>query len=260
MAGTRAVLGGRPVRVQASRTMIEFLTVAALALAWFTFRFDRYRRGRDAIEAAYSTLRAVHHAMVQGLTPGQAVGWGQLYFQQDYDEGSAQRRADGTAILVRNRQLDQVFVVPTEPLERLATSAPSVGLIEYKTVAVANHALWRLHRFNQLLQQLTDFNAAHAHEIAGDSIDQARRDELAEGAAALSYMLHLYGIGWAWSALPDGGRGWYGALVETIGGNMTKLDPTLPVSLRERLVDWPYSVGDLLVLGLLAAVIVRATC
>jgi hypothetical protein len=53
--------------------------------------------------------------------------------------------------------VDQVFVVPTEPLAKLATTAPQNGLIDVATVAVANFALWRVHVFNQLVRQLTDF-------------------------------------------------------------------------------------------------------
>jgi hypothetical protein len=34
--------------------------------------------------AAHGTLRAVHHGIVQGLTPGQPMGWGQGYFMRDY--------------------------------------------------------------------------------------------------------------------------------------------------------------------------------
>jgi hypothetical protein len=56
----------------------------------------------------------------------------------------------------------------------LATASPREGLIDYTTVAVANFALWRLHTFNQLVQQLTDFNTAHMVEITSEQ--QTRLD------------------------------------------------------------------------------------
>jgi hypothetical protein len=61
--------------------------------------------------------------------------------------------------------LDQVFVVPTEPLARLATTPPSPGLISQDTVAAANTALWRLHVFNQLVGLQTAFNAGCVGEV-----------------------------------------------------------------------------------------------
>jgi hypothetical protein len=108
-------------------------------------------------DAAYGTLRAVHYGMVQGLTPGQAIGWGQVYFANDYSHVQALERARETWDVVMEGGVDQVFVVPTEPLAKLATSAPQDGLIDVATVAVANFALWRVHVFNQLVRQLTDF-------------------------------------------------------------------------------------------------------
>lgn len=72
--------------------MISIITAAAFALAWFGFRYERHRRWRADVDAAYGTLRAVHHGMVQGLTPGQAVGWGQIYFSNIYTEEVAQNR------------------------------------------------------------------------------------------------------------------------------------------------------------------------
>jgi hypothetical protein len=199
--------------------------------------------------------------MVQGLTPRQAVGWGQFYFQQDFTDPSALQRAAETRAAVLQRGLDQVFVVPTEPLARLATSSPQEGLIDYNTVAVAGFALWRVHTFNQHVRQLTDFNTAHVTEIINDETDQGRREELAEAAASLSFMLHRYGIGWAWSNYPDGGgRGWYGTLVETIGGNMNQLRAELDSHRWRWLREWPYPVFDLLVLAGFVAVVISVTC
>lgn len=236
--------------------MIEIFTAAAVVLAWFVFRYDRHGRRRDAIEAAHGLLRAVHHGMVQGLTPGQTVGWGQLYFVHEYTEQTATARAGLTRNAVMQRSIDQVFVVPTEPLAKLATSTPQEGLIDSTTVAVANFALWRVRVFNQLVWQLTDFNTRHAVEILSEATDDARRTELAAAAGSLSTLVHKDGIGRAWSQLPGGGRGWYGALVEAIGANMTALLVKRGSPRWQQVLEWPYSAGDLLVLGGFAAVIV----
>jgi hypothetical protein len=182
--------------LESLRFVIEVVTVAALVLAWFTFRYERHGRWRAAIDAAYGSLRAVHHGMVQGLTPGQATGWGQLYFFNGYTDVDAQARAQKTYALVIDRGIDQVFVVPTEPLAKLATATPQDGLLTYTTIAVANFALWKAHVFNQLVRQLTEFNAAHAAEIP--SADDARREDLAKAAYSISWAVHRHGIGESW--------------------------------------------------------------
>jgi hypothetical protein len=237
--------------------VIEVVAAAGFALAWFTFRYERHRRWRDAVEAAYGTLRAVHHGMVTGLTPGQAVGWGPIYFQQDLAGSQLFERVTQTRNSVHNRSLDQVFVVPTEPLAKLATTAPQDGLIDATTVAVANFALWRVDVFNQLVGQLTDFNAQHAVEIMSGDTSEARREALAETAAGISSLLHAYGIGWAWSLLPGGeGRGWYGTLIETIGVNMSDLETQRRSHRRRWWSEWPYAAGDVLVIAAVVAVVV----
>lgn len=238
--------------------MIQILTAGAFLLAWFVFRYDRHGRRRDALEAAEGTLQAVHYGMVQGLTQAQAVGWGQLYFYNEYDQLGAQARAQQTYDTVMNGAFDQIFVVPIEPLARLATSPPQEGLIEAKTVATANFALWRIHVFNQLVNQLTEFYSTHGDEIGSEATGQARREELAAAARQLSYVIHHYAIGWSWSAREGQGEGWYGVFVRALGANMRDLY----FARREhrwqwlRLREWPYSGIDLLVIGSFVAVVV----
>ena len=217
--------------------MIEIFTAAAVGLAWFVFRYDRYGKQRDAVEAAYGLLRAVKHGM---LSSGETEGWGMIYFATAYSEQTAQERAATTYLAVKKRALDQVFVVPTEPLARLATSAPHDGLLDSTTVGVANFVLWRLHVFNQLVLQLANFNARHAAEILSKDTTAARREELASAAASLSRLLHESGIGDA---------SWFAALVAAIQANTDALHAKRTRPLRERLVELPYSVVDLLVLA-----------
>ena len=58
-----------------------------------------------------------------------------------------------------------MFVAPTETLASLASAMPQRDLIDYETVAAASFALWRVHVFNQLVGQLSDFNTAHSAEL-----------------------------------------------------------------------------------------------
>jgi hypothetical protein len=251
--------------------MPELLTAAAVLLAWFVFRYERDGRARDAIESAYATLDAVDHAMNRGLTfravhhqgqlPQQTTGWGQLYFHADYSDDEARERAKGTRDSVLKRGFDQIFVVPPEPLAKLVTAAPQEGLIDASTVAVASFALWHVHVFNQHAQQLTDFNTAHVVEITSEATTAERLAELAEAAGSLSFTLHRWGIGWAWSAFPGGGgRGWYGALVEALGLNLNRLRAKRALGPRQRLWEWPYSAIDGLVLAGFVAAAIYVVC
>lgn len=235
--------------------MISVITAAAFALAWFGFRYERYRRWRADVDAAHGTLRAVHHGMVQGLTVGQAVGWGQIYFSTVYTERVAQQRAQNTRDLVMQGALDIVLVVPTEPLAMLATTAPQLGLIETETVTIANFALWRVQAFNQLVQSLADFNAAHADEICSDATSDARREELAAAAQALSLMVHRDGIGGAFAAGAHGNDGWYRTLVTQVNRNIGDLMLLQHAARWRWLREWPYVVVDVLAArGLIAIV------
>jgi hypothetical protein len=234
--------------------VIDVFTAAAVLLAWVVFRYDRHGKQADARDAAHGALSAVHYGMVEGPKTSDS-GWGQLYFLNEYDAAGAQERAEQTLDAVLGRGIDEVFVVPTEPLARLATTSPRHGLIDTSTVAIANFALWRVHVFNQFVRQLTDFNTQHIAEITSDTTDQERRAELAEAARRLSVLLHGQGIGLSWSR----GEGWYGALVQALDRNMSTLEATREASGAQRLlqlIEWPYTVVDLLVLAGVAAVVV----
>jgi hypothetical protein len=240
--------------------MIEIITAAGFALAWIAFRYERHRRWRDDLDAAYGILSAVHYGMVTGLTPGQAVGWGQIYFSTTYTEEVAKQRARNTRDLVNMRGIDQVLVVPTEPLALLATTSPQPGLVESETVATANFALWRVHAFNQLVRQMTDFNSQHAVEITSADTDLQRREEIAAAAMSLSLFVHLDGIGQAWARFPDGSVGWYRALVEAVAKNLGDLYVLRGTVRWHWLHEWQYTVIDVLVtLGVLTVLIVSSS-
>jgi|GEM_PF-3639355 len=63
------------------------------------------------------------------------------------------------------------------------------------SIEAVNIALWRIDCFNQIVQQLADFNVLHAAEIADRDLPQPRREAIARAARAISTMLHLGGIG-----------------------------------------------------------------
>jgi hypothetical protein len=239
--------------------MVDVLAAVAILLAWFVFRYERDARAREAVESAYATLRAVQYSMVESRGSGQQ-GWGHAYFWlADYDSEKANERAAETRKHVYRRHYEQIFVVPTEPLAKLATAAPHDGLIDYRTVASAGFALWKVRMFNQHVRQLTDFNTQNLLEISSENTEPARREELAEAAGVLSFMLHRYGVGWAWSAYPNAdGRGWYGELVERLAKNMGDLDERRRLSVWRRYWERPYYVFDAIVLALGVGTVIYA--
>ena len=81
------------------------------------------------------------------------------------------------------------------------------------TVAV-NVALWKIGRFNQFVEQQTDFNTLHADEILDVTLPDARRQVLATAAADISYRLHRHGIG---------DDGWYVDLMAAIDKELVRL-------------------------------------
>lgn len=235
--------------------MANALTVTAIALAWLAFRLERRAaRERDIAEAT-GTLRAAWHGIVEMREPlfGVITGWGQIFFSEDWEGMRLLRRVAGTRRSIRNRVPDQIFVVPTEPLERLASTRPSPGLISEATVSAANFALWRARVFNQLVQKQTAWNVQHSAEVVDPETDPQRRRALADAAARISLEIHRFGVGVAWAQQPDGTRGWYGAFVETLSRNIDALE-------RPQVSRWRAYVGDglyaLLDVALALAVIV----
>jgi hypothetical protein len=239
--------------------MIEIITAAAFLLAWFGFRYERQRRWRGEVDAAYGLLRAVHHGMVQGLAQDEPVGWGQLYFSTVYTQGVARKRARETYEKVASRTLDYVLVVPTEPLAMLATTPPRPGLIESSTVSIANIALWRVNAFNQLVRSLDAFLTANAAEICSTDTSADRRHDLANAASALSLFVHIDGIGAANATFTGGSVGWYRGFVDAVSKNLGDLNFLREHGSWRWLREWPYVVVDVLaVAGLVATVAVVA--
>jgi hypothetical protein len=122
---------------------------------------------------------------------------------------------------------DQVFVVPTEPLEKLATSDAGGDLISVVTVAAANHALWRVHVFNQLVLQQTIFNAVTHSELRDAETTDARKEAIGQSARIISQVLHHYGVDGA--ASPGG---WYERLKNALAADIEKLTAMTRPSLR----------------------------
>jgi hypothetical protein len=181
--------------------MIEVVTAAGFALAWLAFRYDRHVRWRGAVDAAHGTLSSVYQGIVAGVPPlGSQSAWGRHYLHTIYTDEVAKERANKTRELVMMRGIDQVLVVPTEPLAMLATVAPHPGLIEPTTVAVANTALWRVGVFNQLVQQMADFSAAHAVEITSNATEWERREDIAAAAMSRSYFVQRARPGCRWGS------------------------------------------------------------
>ncbi len=230
------MISSAPVRPpRHSLPVANVLTVAAISLAWLAFRLERQRvRARDIAEAL-GTLNAVWHGMVEprGLGFAFVPGWGNNYFAKDYEGELLVLREAETRRMIGERVPDQVFVVPTEPLARLASTSPSPGLITERTVSVANFALWKIGVFNQLAEKLTAWNVQHAAEIVDPETPPERRRVLEHAAARISHELHGYGVGGGWRKPTLGEQGWYRALVDSLLNNKHELQG-VPKSRRRR--------------------------
>jgi hypothetical protein len=194
--------GSRPAGLGTSRVMLQVvLAVLGLTLAWTTFRIGHDASLRREIAAARGMLTAVRAGIVEH---DGGKSWGEAYLSTPYTDVSAASRAMLASEGVVRGTFDQVFVVPTEPLELLARAAPAKGFISVDTVAAANIALWRLHVFNQLVGQQTLFNALHVIEIVDRDTPPERKSVLGDAARAISFSVHRHGIGMA-----NAERGWY---------------------------------------------------
>jgi hypothetical protein len=232
------------------------LTLAAVVLAWVVFRLDRHaQRGRD-IDESLGVLSAVWHGIVERRDNVAEPGWGQIYFAEPWCGDRLDERIEATRkMILENRQPDQIFVVPTESLERLADAGPSPGLIDEAVVSAAAWALWRVRVFNQLVGKMTVWNVRYGVEVADHGTLPERREALAEAAARISCELHAYGVG---DGTTTTGGPWYETLKKAIRANMTRLDPPRKPPLRERYLaaGIHYVLGDVAVAAMVAATVI----
>jgi hypothetical protein len=130
------------LRCEAAGVGTVLLGVIALALAWTTFRIERFTARQRQIEGAHALLTAVRQAVVSRDQDGEPqLGWGQIYSSNIYVPGFKYLKEIGERAIQQARmgRFDQVLVVPTEPLEKLATTDAGGDLISAETVAAANH-------------------------------------------------------------------------------------------------------------------------
>jgi hypothetical protein len=233
---------------QDSVDLAAVLAAAAIFLAWFVFRIERYAARERDVTSALGTLRAVRRGMVDGF--GQMEGWGEIYFSTLYGAMKTTERAQETKSKIKAGNLDQVLLVPTEPLAQLATAPPGDGLIAEETIAAANFALWRVEVFRQLVFAQTVFNASIVAELGGDDTTGERRNVLANAGAQLSIMLHAGGIG-----LANAEDGWYGRLKTALRVNIASLETSRGIGSyyggrgQNRGLAYAFAIIDLLVVA-----------
>jgi hypothetical protein len=233
------------------------LAAIAVAVAWLVFRLERSATRSREISAARNALLAVRRGMVEGLPDQGVPGWGDIYFRTIYDGTQALRRGLEARKAVEEGKWDQVFVVPTEPLEHLASaSSAGPGLISEETIFAANFALWRVHVFNQFVQEQTSFNVQHATEILDTNTTKERRLTLAVTADSISQYLHLDGVG---AASAPGG--WYDRLKKGLAADIERLDELAALRWwrQERRLRVADTAALLLFAGFLAISIVHWT-
>lgn len=234
----------------ASLTLL--LAAGAVLVAWVIFRLERTASRQRERAAAREVLLAVQRGIVEGLPDQGIPGWGEIYFSTVYDGREALRRGAATRGAIERREWDQVFVVPTAPLELLATTSGG-GLISEETVFAANFALWRVMVFNQFVEQQAFFNALHAAEILDPGTSAERLITLGVAAGNLSEGLHLDGIG---RANADGG--WYDRLKKAVANDIERLGELAHESWWHHGGERHLLVGDVGVVVVSIAVVVVA--
>lgn len=183
-------------------------------------------------------------------------GWGEIYFSNVYERGESLKAvAERAEHQARRGAFDQVFVVPTEPLEKLATTDAGADLISVETVAAANHGLWRVHVFNQLVMQQTIFNAVTHSELRDADTTDARKEAIAQSARHISVTLHHYGVDGA--GAPDG---WYERLKTGIASDLSRLETMSRKDFRRWLRGWIFAAIDVAVVAGFIALTVVAIC
>jgi hypothetical protein len=232
--------------------------VIALALAWTTFRIERFTARQRQIDGAHALMTAVRQALVSRRQDGEAqLGWGQIYFSNIYVPGFKPLKEIGERAIhmARMGRFDQVLVVPTEPLEKLATTDTGGDLISAETVAAANHGLWRVHIFNQLVYQQTVFNAVTHSELRDADTTEARKEAIAQSAKIISQMLHQYGIGDA-----DAPGGWYDRLKTGLRDDVSRLEEMREKTVRRWRQGVLFAAVDVGMAILVGATIVVGVC
>jgi hypothetical protein len=183
----------------------DVLIFAGLVATGIIYYLERQAARKRDIASVLTMLKAVRDGLLQ---------WGEVYFQNGYDEKSAVARAQQDFDLIIGKAYGQVFLVPVEPLTALIERPGEGDLVRKETIEAANVALWRIGVFNQFVHQQTDFNTRHLSEIADPSLPQTRRVVLAGSARWISTMLHMQGIGRA---------SWYQKLKAELETNIEEL-------------------------------------
>jgi len=156
-----------------------------------------------------------------GPTAADGVkGWAAVFFESDWTGEELTKRAQADYDAVMKGSYNQVFEadVPSAPLHALIVAPGSGRLITRETIIAANHALYQIGVFNQLVRQQTAFWRSHLHEIADPDLPKKRREVIASAARAQSKMLHENGIGAAGVA-----GGWFTNLIHSLDENIAFL-------------------------------------
>jgi hypothetical protein len=171
----------------------DVLVLIGIAVAAVVYR----RQKSDGVMRDVTSTLADLQAIRSGVTK-----WGDLYFTTDYsnDEITEPRAQRDYAAVMAGSSPGQIFRVPTEPLASLIQRSETSPLITSQTMQAVNDALWCIGKFNQFVQQQTDYFACHMNELADLELPEQRRIALAEGARWISIMIHRWTIGNAgWS-------------------------------------------------------------
>lgn len=201
-------------------TLGDTLTLVGLAVAVLFYALQRAWERRRDLEAALAVLVAVRDGMGRAAEQDGPTGWADVFFKSVWEGDALNNRAQQDYDAVMSGSYNQVFEVevPSSPLEALIVGPGAGDLVKRETIEAANHALYQIGVFNQLVRQQTDFWGRHLAEIADPVLPSNRREAIARAARAQSKMLHGSGIG---AAGADGG--WYSRLTGAIDKNIGEL-------------------------------------
>lgn len=186
----------------------DALVAIGLSLTYVIYRRQLFDSEMQDLNSTVAALNAVR--------TGIASTWGETYFGGGgYDDAAAGERANFAHKAIMDGSYAQIFRVPIEPLVSLIRQPGEGRLVSGATIEAANVALWKIGVFNQLVQQQADFNALHLACVPTEGLKDEGRQQLAQAALKISFMIHASGIG---------DSRWYRQLIDALDGNVRELE------------------------------------
>jgi len=149
----------------------DMLIFGGFAATICVYRSQQVQSENQLIDATLGVL----HGIRDGMKP-----WADNHFGgSGWDEVQAAARAEKDRQCVREGVYFLNYRVPTELIVNLLQHSGTRAALSSETITLAGEALRKVGIFNQIVQQQTDFLAAHLPEIYYPTLEPARREALA---------------------------------------------------------------------------------